>query len=484
MLLSDSRCRPRTAASRAVSAAAVIAVAVLSLAGTTLPAHAAVSTALLRYPYLTDVVGTSATVNWGTDRSATSGSVSYGKVGAESCTAHQQSGTRFGTVVNGVSEYQWHARLVVEPDTQYCYRVQLSGQDLLGSDPSPAFWTQVPAGSTSSFSFAVFGDWGVAHTAGNPDQAAVMAQIARSGARFAVTTGDNAYSTGRQKNYGDLVQVGDYVSGVFGPAFWTVPGRSIPNFPTLGNHGYTAPENPNPHLVNWPQDSAVSGSGGTYGMQTYCCLDGTSSDTYPTAWYAFDVGNARFYILDASWDESNVGTATMYEVDRDYHWTTSSAEYQWLLQDLAGHANQVKFAFLHFPMYSDALGQHSDTFLQGPTDTLESLFNQYDVDIAFSGHAHVYERNVPTQGDRFVTYVTGGGGAQIGSLGTCQAYDAYAIGWSFSSNAGRACGAASPPTSPSGVFHFLLVTVSGTNVTVQPTDESGNVFDAQTYSVS
>jgi hypothetical protein len=31
------------------------------------------------------------------------------------------------------------------------------------------------------------------------------------------------------------------------------------------------------------------------------------------------------------------------------------------------------------------------------------------------------------------------------------------------------------------VFHFLLVTVDGTTVTVAPTDGDGHTFDVQTY---
>ena len=36
----------------------------------------------------------------------------------------------------------------------------LGSTDLLGSDPSPQFWSQIPAGSSTPYSFAVFGDWG------------------------------------------------------------------------------------------------------------------------------------------------------------------------------------------------------------------------------------------------------------------------------------------------------------------------------------
>jgi hypothetical protein len=81
-----------------------------------------------------------------------------------------------------------------------------------------------------------------------------------------------------------------------------------------------------------------------------------------------------------------------------------------------------------------------------------------------------------------VTYVTGGGGADLEPVSGCSAIDAYAIGWSYSSSThGSACGTASRPTSIDQVFHFLLVTVDGTTVTVAPTDSDGDTFDVQTY---
>lgn len=45
-------------------------------------------------------------------------------------------------------------------------------------------------------------------------------------------------------------------------------------------------------------------------------------------------------------------------------------------------------------------------------------------------------------------------------------------------------GAAQPPTSAGQVFHFLKVTVSGTTVTVAPTDENGHIFDVRRYTCS
>src|SRR5215211_2717845 len=166
------------------------------------------SPVLRRYPYLTDVVGSYATLNWATDRSETSGLVRFGKVGSEACTAHSVIPTKTPISVNGILQYQWKAQLNLAPGTQYCYRVYLGTSptnqiDLLGSDPAPSFWTQVPTGTTQSFSFVVIGDWGYVDSSGtNPAQANFRSLSASSGARFAVTTGDNGYPDGNQKNLG------------------------------------------------------------------------------------------------------------------------------------------------------------------------------------------------------------------------------------------------------------------------------------------
>jgi Purple acid Phosphatase, N-terminal domain/Calcineurin-like phosphoesterase len=465
----------RDGARRIAKATAAVAALIGLLAVSAAPAPAFTSQ-LRRYPYLTDAVGTGTTVNWATDRTLTSGSVKWGGPG-ETCTAHTAAATRTSITVNGVAEYQWTARTTgLAPDTRYCYRVFGGTVDLLGADPSPAFSSPIAAGATTPFSFAVFGDWGLAPSAaGNPGQAAVLSRIAQSGARFAVTTGDTAYPSGSQTNYGDLLQTGANISAVFGPAFWKVPGTSIPLFSPLGNHGVTTT-----FLQNWPQTAAASASGGRYLAETYCCKNGTTSATYPSAWYAFDVGNARFYVLDAAWADSNPGTVTEYQDDFDYHWASGSPEVAWLRSDLASHPSQLKFAFFHYPLYVDNRTEPSDTFLQGP-DGLEGLLASFGVNIAFNGHAHVYERNTAGSGG-LISYVTGGGGGLPEPV-TCGVtrFAAAAIGWSNSTSTGSACGAVTKPTSINQVYHFLLVKVNGSTVTVTPTNANGGTFDVQSY---
>jgi hypothetical protein len=417
------------------------------------------------------------TVNWATTTAVGTGAVTYGRSGTEACTAHTVAATSTPITVGSTAEYQWKAQVSgLTPDAPYCYRVLGGSTDLLGSDPSPVFRAQVPATTGGPFSFAVFGDWGTTGSDGtNPDAARLFAKIAASGARFAVTTGDNGNGSGSQTEYGDLVQKGSDVSGVFGPSLWTVAGSSIPLFASQGNHGMVSVP-----LVNWPEDRAVATSGGRYRMDTYGGPNGTSSASYPSMWYAFDAGGARFYVLEATWANSNVGSTDLYDNDYDAHWTTSSPEYQWLAADLAAHPGQLKFAFFHFPMYSANATEASDPYLQGPTH-LEGLLGRNGVAIVFSGHAHTYARSQPSAAGMPVSYVTGGGGATLEPVSRCSAPIVAALGWSYSSSThGSSCGSLPRPTSIDQVFHFLLVTVDGSTVTVAPTDELGRTFDVQT----
>jgi hypothetical protein len=470
----------------------------------------AASSALKRYPYLTDLVngppGTSeayATINWATDRSGTTGLVKWGAVVGGSCTptnpVNVPPANRKNITVNSVLEYQWKANLtlpLLAQSAQYCYRVYLDSTDLLGAEASPRFWTQVPRGSSEEFKFAVFGDWGEVDSAGaNPHLASLMQNLRQRAEdpaerlRFAFTVGDDAYPSGSQTNYGDLIETGPSVSAIFGPSFWAGPGRSIPLFPAIGNHGLSSSATDHPHLLNWPQEKAVQLSGGKYQKEPYCCKNGTSSAQYPSIWYAFDAGPARFYVLTAAWANSNVGNADLYKNDYDYHWEPSQAEYQWLKQDLEApeHRAKLKFAFFHFSIHSDNATEGSDGWLQNGglsgTPSLEGLLSQNKVAIAFSGHSHTHQRNMkPPVGA--VSYVAGAGGAKLQPVSGCDPLDAYAIGWSNSSSRGSACGGAPVPTAMDQVFSFLLVTVNGTSVTVAPTNELGQSFNVVTHNFS
>jgi RTX calcium-binding nonapeptide repeat (4 copies)/Calcineurin-like phosphoesterase/Purple acid Phosphatase, N-terminal domain len=448
------------------------------LVAAAVPAGAAVDGALTRYPYLTDSVQTSITVNWATTTAQDTGSVRFGPEGA--CTASSKPASKTQITVNGLPEYQWKATIPVTPDTRYCYRVRLGATDLLGSDAAPVFTSQVAAGSSAPFSFAVFGDWGQAYATApgqpnaNPDQANVLSQIARSGARFAVMTGDTAYPNGSQTNYGDLQQTGPDISAVFGPDFWGIPGRSIPVFNVTGNHGFSSG---NTQKVVWPETNVTSSSGGTYEMEDYPAMAdaGTIAGRYPSFWYAFDAGPARFYVLTAAWADGNGGTNGVYAADAAAHWTPGQAEYEWLKHDLQTHPGGLKLAFWHYPLYADTPGARSDNSLQGGPGTLQGLLDANHVNLAFNGHAHGYERNAADPAG-LISYVIGNGGADLGPVGSCSPFDLYAIG----KNATH-CGLGPAGLTDDHVFGFAKVTIDGQHITVTPTDELGRTYDIQTY---
>jgi hypothetical protein len=473
--------RKRLSRAAAIVSIVLVAGTVLSTGGA--QASTPFSPALARAPYLTDLVLTHVNVNWATDQSASTGSLQWGPVSGGACTLSQtQTATRSSVTVGTVHEYQWKAQLSLPGQGRYCYRPQLGATDLLAANASPQFQTQVAAGDTTPFSFDVFGDWGQVDSSGNSaDQTNLFAQVAASGARFAVTVGDNGYPNGSEINYGDLHQTGADTSAIFGPSFWTVAASTIPLFAAAGNHGLS--DSTHTDLTTWTEDTAVSSSIGRYQSDTYCCVNGSSSANYGSEWYAFDAGPARFYVLDSAWGDSNVGSASTYANDAAAHFAPGTPEYQWLLNDLQTHPSSLKFAFSHYPFYADNPTQSSDTFLQG-ANSLEGMLGQYGVDIAFNGHAHMYERNTPSAPGMPINYVTGGGGAILEPIGVCHAYDAYGVGWSPTTSKGTACGSAPKPTSATQVFHFLKVTVSGNTVTVAPTDETGHTFDVQNYTFS
>ena len=483
---------------RTLIACALVQAATVALSGSALAGLPGASGQLTRAPYLTDLTGSSVRVSWGT-RSQSRGLVEFGPVGH--CAAGTAVSPKLGSpiTINGVREYQNSVEITgLTPFTRYCYRVTTDTSprvDLLRSDASPQFSTLRAGSAAGPFTFDVMGDWGDTTNEGvndgslNVNQARIDALISRSDAQFIVGTGDTAYQGGTQTNYGDLDQAGVNISAVFGPSYWAVPGQSVPFFAASGNHGLNAT-----FLSVWPETTTAARSGGTYAMVPYPAIDGSRPGSYPTSYYAFSTGGVRFYVLDASWGDTNTGTADggacgkrcrTYQVDHDAHWTVQSAEHQWLQRDLAEHPGGLKFAFFHFPLYSDNAAQPSDPYLDnipGHPGNLESLLHSNGVDLVFNGHAHDYQRNIAGPGG-VISYVTGGGGGRAAPVAGhgCAKTDAYAIGWSYSSRKGSACGAAPKPASDAQVYNFLRVTIRGTTVTVEPVNALGRAFDVQTY---
>lgn len=112
-------------------------------------------------------------------------------------------------------------------------------------------------------------------------------------------------------------------------------------------------------------------------------------------------GNERYY----SFDYAN---AHITALDTTTSFTTGTAQYVWLAQDLAKNQDKNwRFVVMHNPPYSTGSGHGSDLLVR---ETLVPLFEKYKVDVVFTGHDHDYERGVVNG----ITYiVTGGGGAPL-----------------------------------------------------------------------
>ncbi|NIA16634.1 MAG: hypothetical protein GWP08_21500, partial [Nitrospiraceae bacterium] len=112
-------------------------------------------------------------------------------------------------------------------------------------------------------------------------------------------------------------------------------------------------------------------------------------------WYAFDYAGVHFVSLSTQ-DDTAPG----------------SDQHTWLAEDLKAHAAESRFlvAFFHKPLRTYAPRES----YRNPTvrENLLPLFEQYGVDIAFTGHVHAYEHH-----DLGALHhvVTGGGGVLLAS---------------------------------------------------------------------
>lgn len=238
----------------------------------------------------------------------------------------------------------------LEPDTTYCYSI------VGWTEPAP-LRTAPRAGSGTPVRFAVFGDSG----SKSDGQLAVRDQLAQLPFDLLLHTGDVAYEAGSlnalERSFFDVYE--DYL-------------RSIPVYPTTGNHDYrTASAEPFRQVFALPDS------------------DGSSSGE---RWYSFDFGDVHFAALDTEWE--------------------LGPQAEWLARDLEQNQQPWTIVYLHRPPFSS--GEHGSNL--AVRSAFVPLFERYGVQLVFAGHDHDYERTIPING---VTYVvTGGGGRGTRAVGT------------------------------------------------------------------
>lgn len=195
--------------------------------------------------------------------------------------------------------------------------------------------------------FAVIGDNG---TGGTP-QYDVARQMLRTHAavpfEFVLMAGDNMYGSQRPRDFVDKFET------PYGPLLR----MGIPFYAVLGNHD--DPENRNyPHF--------------NMGGQRY---------------YTLVKGPVRFFFLD---------TNLMDPKQRD-----------WFEGALRQSGEWWKIVVFHHPIYSDGDRHGSNVQLRV---ALEPMMVRYGVDVAFTGHEHIYERVTPQKG---ITHFIVGSSGQL-----------------------------------------------------------------------
>lgn len=209
--------------------------------------------------------------------------------------------------------------------------------------------------------------------------------------------GDNAYTEGTDVQWQQSF-------------FETYPEmlRQVATWPTIGNHEMgQAPldicvfveleqcsKGPVIHSVGGASESAdpdsydSDGDGPDPGGMPYLSifnlpvrgeLGGVASDT--EQYYSFDHANLHIVSLDAQLSNRDpVQRATMRE---------------WLVRDLAANDSDWTIVIFHLPPYSRGVHHDSDRE-QAEVDMRETfvpVFEQYGVDVVYSGHSHSYERS-------------------------------------------------------------------------------------------
>jgi hypothetical protein len=245
------------------------------------------------------------------------------------------------------------------PGTRYYYQVQVGNISKNGSFFTP------PSTSATSVKFLAYGD-----TRTNAD---VHNDVARQINSTFKT--DSGYQT-------VLLSMGDLVSAGFNESRWSTEFFN-PDFSDL-----------NTMLASIPYESTI----GNHELRGSSTLFGKYFP-YPFAsnfYYSFDYGPAHFIVLDQLTTSFTVG----------------SAQYTWLVNELASSKKLWKFIYFHEPGWSAGGGHRNNTTVQ---NVIEPLCEKYNVPIVFAGHNHYYARaTVQAAGGLTIQHITtGGGGAPL-----------------------------------------------------------------------
>jgi len=376
-----------------------LVLAVPLLAAGVLPASgAAAGTTLVRGPYLQQTTSTSAYVVWRTD-TPWAGAVLYGRRGSRE------------RVVTEPGRRGLHAVRLrgLSPATTYRYRVRV------GNRTTRVLRLTTAKVGAAPFRFGVIGDYG----SGKEPAYRNAALLGREAVEFVLTTGDNVYPLGREREYG---------RALFRP-FGSLMGR-VALWPTLGNHDYG-------------DEGAMHRRTAKPYFRNFVLPPKPGRERF----YSFRYANAEFVAIDSEVTSFAPG----------------SRQYRWIDATLRRSRACWKIPFFHHPVHAEYVNPSVGDVrkLRHLQRWLAPLFERRGVKLVLTGHEHNYLRSVrligATENRRGVTYVlTGGGGAALEPLPPTP----------------------SPLTAARGrFFHHLGVSVAGRRMRVRAIDTAGRVRD-------
>jgi len=149
-------------------------------------------------------------------------------------------------------------------------------------------------------------------------------------------------------------------------------------------------------------------------------------------YYTFKKGEVEFFVLDSNYMDPN--------------------QLSWLEQSLQKSKAKWKIAYFHHPLYSNGRTHGPDLDLR---TRLAPLFRQYEVNVVFSGHEHVYER---IQREDSIYYFI------LGNSGKLAAHD-------FRSSEGMEKGFDTDRS-------FMLIEIAGDKLYFQTISRAGQTIDS------
>jgi tartrate-resistant acid phosphatase type 5 len=293
-----------------------------------------------------------------------------------------------------------------------------------------------PRAETPRFSFAVIGDFGVGIKKASDAEHrqrevadALRIAMEEHHARFLLTTGDNIYAgsrflwiTGSEGDEDD-----DWFFTYFQPYRYII--NRVPVYPCIGNHDSGELESPDDRdqvMDNFYLRERFAGEE-KYGR----------ASIGPGLFYRFTFGrDAEFVCIDTS--KESFFSDRLFEVPKHLDFIQSSFA--------RAESPRWRVPFCHHPPFC-AGPLHRNT---GSMHKLLPVFQEAGVRAMFSGHEHNFQHSRHEGIDYFIS--GGAGKIRTGTPSSGALEDAHTVSWA-------------------GAFNFLIVTVEGSRMMVQPFTE-------------